>query len=115
MEIDVDYQTISVTTLTLNGRLDALEAGGLRAALSASVEAGKNRIVVDLSVVEFVDSAGLAALVKGMKDARSAGGDVKLVMPASADARRVFELTRFDRVFEIGDSADELTAAWMPA
>lgn len=113
MDIAIQDQSISITTFALSGRLDALEAGGLREALTASVEAGKNRIIVDLSIVDFVDSAGLAALVKGMKDARAAGGDVKLVMPASADARRVFELTRFDQVFETADSPEGLVNSWV--
>jgi anti-sigma B factor antagonist len=58
---------------------------------------------VDLSAVVFVDSAGLAALVRGLKDARLAGGDLRLVRPGADEAMRVFRLTRFDRVFELLD------------
>ena len=80
--------------------------------LSEAVAEGKACIAVDLSELEFVDSAGLAALVKGMKGAREAGGDLKLVAPRSADAMRVFELTRFDRVFVMADDLTDLVESW---
>ncbi len=112
MEILTGSHERAVTTMALDGRLDALEAGQLRGILSETIERGDVNIAIDLSAVDFVDSAGLAALVKGMKDARQAGGDVKLVAPKSADAMRVFELTRFDRVFEMASELSSLVEKW---
>ncbi len=103
---------MTISTVELTGRLDALEAGPLREMITAHLRIGKRRIVVDLSKVEFVDSAGLAALVKGMKDARSQGGDLRLVSPISPDAMRVFELTRFDRVFSMSASTADALRNW---
>lgn len=102
----------SPVAIAITGRLDALEASGLRATLGALIEAGTIRIVVDLSDADFVDSAGLAALVKYMKDARTLGGDLRLVRSRSADANRVFALTKFDEVFVMADDPDELIASW---
>ena len=99
-------------TVTLEGRLDALEAAPLRALLSDAILDGQINIAIDLSAVEFVDSAGLAALVKGMKETRRAGGDLKLVSPRSADAMRVFELTKFDQVFTMAPDAKSLLQDW---
>ncbi len=98
----------SLMTVTLDGRLDALEAAPLRAILTDAIIDGQIDIIIDLSNVEFVDSAGLAALVKAMKDARRAGGDVRLVSPKAADAVRVFELTKFDKVFTMGLDVETL-------
>lgn len=108
MKVQSETRTVAVEIISLTGRLDALEAGGLRDVLGNLVAAGTIQIVVDLSDVEFVDSAGLAALVKGMKDARSAGGDLRLVRSQNSDAQRVFSLTKFDKVFEMADDLDEL-------
>lgn len=103
---------MTIATVELSGRLDALEAAPLREILSGHLQIGKRRIVVDLSTVDFVDSAGLAALVKGMKDARSEGGDLRLVAPTNPDALRVFELTRFDKVFTMSDSLENALVNW---
>ena len=115
MQIVAAQLASHISTFTLEGRLDALKAGELRETLQSSISTGNVRIAVDLSELEFVDSAGLAALVKAMKDARSVGGDVKLVLPESAVARRVFELTRFDEVFDTCESVEALAESWIRA
>ena len=112
MDIVTGSHQISVTTVVLDGRLDALEAAPLRQVLQEHIAAGEMHLAVDLAAVEFVDSAGLAALVKGMKDARSAGGDLRLVAPTAPDAFRVFELTKFDKVFSMAPDLPTLLAQW---
>lgn len=112
MDILTNSTEVSVTVITLSGRLDALEAGPLRETLQGQLDAGLSNLAVDLSDVDFVDSAGLAALVKGMKGARSLDGDLRLVKPVSADAMRIFELTKFTDVFVMVDSLDDLTQRW---
>jgi len=112
MDMSEETLEIRILTLRVDGRLDAMGAVGLRDRLERAIADGINRIVVDLSVTDFVDSAGLAALAKGMKDARSEGGDLRLVSPRSGIALRVFQLTRFDQVFEMGQSVDQLIEGW---
>ena len=63
----------------------------------------------DLSSVEFIDSAGLAALISGMKRARSQGGDLCLVPPTHPGAIRIFELTCLADVFNYVDRGQEST------
>lgn len=90
------------------GRLNMVAAPGLRAQLHSLVREGKNRVVVDLSAVEAIDSSGLGALISGLKAARQAGGDLRIATP-SEQARAVLELTNLDRVLksqEPQDSAD---------
>lgn len=113
MKISTEQHTLAATVLELSGRLDALEAPALRQQLESLTDAdGPALIVVDLSNVEFVDSAGLAALVKGMKNARQSGGDLRLVSPSNSDAMRVFQLTKFDKVFAMSDTAAEAMRGW---
>lgn len=112
MNVSTETHERPVHVVTLSGRLDALEAGPLRELLGSYAANNEHNVIVDLRHVEFVDSAGLAALVKGMKDARDQGGDVRLVRPTAADAERVFSLTRFDQVFVIADTPAELLANW---
>lgn len=90
--------------LTVEDRLDAPNAPEVRAHLDQLLGEGHHNIVVNLAGVSFVDSAGLAALVRGMKGARQVGGDLRLVRPSTQEAFRVFELTKFDEVFEFVES-----------
>ena len=99
-----DVGTAPSATVVLVGRLDAVEAPALRAVLTRVLDAGVATVVIDLVDVGFVDSAGLAALVRARRDARAAGGDVVLVRPADDNALRVFRLTQFDEVFQMVDA-----------
>ncbi len=88
--------------IQLNGRVDALEAGKLKTELEKHIDPG-NKILVDLTDVEFLDSSGLAVLVKCWRTQTSEGGTLSVVLPAAEVARRVFDLTGFDQVFDIVD------------
>jgi anti-sigma B factor antagonist len=46
-------------------------------------------------------------LVSALKQARQQGGDVKLVWPREEAARRILRLTRFNRVFDLAETANE--------
>jgi len=89
--------------VTVSGRIDAVEAPELREefdrVLAGVIEAGRTGILVDLSRVVFIDSAGLAALVRLRRGCLASSIMLTLVRPVSEDAMRVFRLTRFDEVF----------------
>ena len=112
MTISKAEASMRVINLKIEGRLDALEAPGLREAIGEQLSIGPTSLIIDLSEVEFVDSAGLAALVKGMKDSRRGGGDLRIVSPAAEDAMRVFKLTRFDKVFAMFDTLEAAQRGW---
>jgi anti-sigma B factor antagonist len=86
--------------LLLSGRLDAAHAESLKCALKRIIDSGSVYVVVDLADVPFIDSAGLSALVFGLKLARRAGGDVMLagVQPQTLT---VLSLTMLDKVFTV--------------
>jgi anti-sigma B factor antagonist len=106
MDINIrrDGKTVIIE---LQGRFDARTAPPLKQRLSALVEEGNARIVVNMSAIDFVDSTGLATLVSGMKRCRQSGGDLKLIA-LQRPVRTIFELTRLDKAFDI--LPDEATA-----
>jgi anti-sigma B factor antagonist len=83
--------------IRLAGDLDLGTAAQLKLAVDAYARTGQT-ITVDLREVWFIDSMGLAALVRARHRALARGGSLQLVPPPAA-TRRVFELTHLDRVF----------------
>ena len=77
MEIGIS-EADGATVVELSGELDGGAADELRQALSALLDQGRARLVVDLEGVPYVESRGLSALVTAMKRARALGGDLKL-------------------------------------
>lgn len=102
MDIHVHEQDSEVS-LVLEGRFDAHEVGGFKTIIDDHLTRGICHFRVELAEVNFVDSTGLAALVRAMKRARERGGDVVLVRP-SDPVRVILELTCLDVAFVIVDA-----------
>jgi anti-sigma B factor antagonist len=97
----MDFTTQNVDDLIAvirgEGRLNMVSAPDLRSAVAEAVAAGRPRVVVDLSGVEFMDSSGLGALVGCLKTTRQAGGDLRIAAP-SEQVTMVLELSNLDRI-----------------
>lgn len=106
MEISCKSVSPNVNVVTLNGALNARSAEEAKQTFRNLVEDGVTQVVVDLNEVPFIDSSGLAALVSGLKTLGGEAANLKLAAPQS-QAKLLFELTMFDRVFEIHDSVDD--------
>lgn len=89
--------------------LDAALAGPLRDGVTARIEAGTERVVINLSGVELLDSTGLGALVSCRKKLGAQGN----VCLCHVDPRvvNVLRLTRMDRVFRVVATEDDAVAA----
>ena len=107
MNIQDSRSTFHIVTVSPRERIDVMCAPELRSRLKEYIDAGDNNLVIDLSCVPFLDSAGMAVLVNALKRARLAGGDVKLVWPQTEAPRRVLHLTKSDRIFDMPSSADD--------
>jgi anti-sigma B factor antagonist len=83
--------------IRLAGALDLATASQLKQAVDAYARTGQT-VTIDLRDVTFIDSMGLAALVRARHRALARGGSLQLVAPSAATLR-VFELSRLDRVF----------------
>ena len=65
--------------LRVHGEVDMASAPELRRQLVGLVDAGRPHIVVDLELVEFMDSTGLGVLIGGVRRTRASGGDLRIV------------------------------------
>lgn len=80
-------------------RIDAAIAISFKDHMRALTDTAPDRIVLDMTRVDFIDSSGLGAIVAAMKHA-SPERRVELA-GLSASVKKVFSLTRMDTVFTI--------------
>lgn len=107
MDISVEATSSpTVRVISLDGALNARSAEEAKQTFRNLVEQDVEKVIVNLQNVPFIDSSGLAALVSGLKTLGGEASNLKLAAPQS-QARLLFELTMFDRVFEIHDSVEE--------
>ena len=68
--------------------------------------ASEPKLLIDMSEVPFVDSAGLGALIGGIRRAREAGGDVAVCCNRPTLVR-LLHTTGFDRIVTVTDTVAE--------
>ncbi len=110
MEIET-LKSGTVTIVVLSGEVDTTTVADLHVVFDDLVARGEQNYVIDLERVTFMDSSGLAALAKLYKRIRIGHGDVRLCR-LQPDMRRIIELTRFDRVFDIFEERDAAVASF---
>lgn len=98
MEIE-RKQLKRVDYLTVRGRVDGSTAPLLDAALREGLQHGRYKIVVDLSGVEFISSAGLKTLISVRNQARRFNRGDLVLTNVPQRIQGVLELTGLDQVF----------------
>jgi len=86
--------------LPLKGEIDLHISPSVTASLNTMIEKKPRRLVVDLSDVTYIDSAGLAALIEAMQKVEGYGGKF-LLAGLQETVRSIFEISRLDQVFQI--------------
>lgn len=86
------------TLLRIEGTLDAASAPDLRPTLDTLVAEGRTAIVVDLSMLELIDSSGVGVIVALYKRIKALGGDVRIV-GVRDQPLAILRLLRMDRIF----------------
>ena len=92
-----------VVTVTVVGEVDTFTAPVLRSTLDSQLEQQPRELVIDLSGVQFLGSAGLAVLVETQKSSRSRDVGLRLIASTRA-VTRPLEVTGLIDLFTIADS-----------
>jgi anti-sigma B factor antagonist len=90
------------------GELDAFTVSQFRQSLSEL--ASNHRLLIDMSRVPFVDSAGLGALIGGIRRTRELGGDVAVACNRPTLVR-LLKTTGFDRIVTVAETVEEAAQA----
>jgi anti-sigma B factor antagonist len=93
----------------LGGELDLYNAPAVREALAQATAGSPQRVVVDLSEVEFIDSTALGVLI----EARTKLNNQRAFLLAAPglETRRALEISGLDRHFTVHDSVSEALVA----
>ncbi len=102
-ELDARTNAISV-----EGELDLATAPRLKWMLIDAIHAGRDRLVLDLSLTTFMDSTALGVLVVVNKNL-DAGARLAIACPRS-NVWKIFELSGMDEIFAIYQTFDEALA-----
>ncbi len=103
LEVRLDV-TNGYTVCRPVGELDAYSAPGLRESMALLTSVPE--VVVDLSEVPFIDSAGLVALVAGIRRVRDGGGRI-VVCSAQRQVQKLLGVVGFGTVVDVARNLDE--------
>jgi anti-sigma B factor antagonist len=107
LEIDVE-EAEGHTVCRPKGEVDAYTVGQFRESLGELAET--TRLIIDLSEVPFMDSAGLGALIGGIRKVRDNDGDVAVACDRPT-LTRLLHTTGFDRIVPVSESIPDAIAA----
>ena len=100
-----------VPVARIEGEIDISNAQELGDALLDSVSNASPGLVVDLSGVRYLDSAGVHLLLRVAGQLRMRRQELRAVAPADAPLRSVLGLTAADRTVPLHERADDAVAA----
>ncbi len=104
--VDDDTHVIAV-----RGEFDLGTASAFSEPLLAALDAGKTKVVADLTEVVFIGSNGLATLLDGLRRLTRWGGRMAIVA-ANPTVLRMFEITRSDTTFAIYPDRERALASF---
>lgn len=102
-----------VRVLTCHGAM--LLGGGaeeLAGAFERALSGAGRGIVLDLTKLGYLDSAGVGAVIACSKQAADAGTVMKVAVAPGGPVRRIFEVTQLERGFEVFDDPDAAAASF---
>jgi anti-sigma B factor antagonist len=109
-EVDrVDRSEISI--LRLKGFLDAHTAPNFEQAIQELIEDNRYKIVISMSDLSYISSAGLGVFMGFIEEIRDKNGDIKLTN-MSEKVYKVFDLLGFPALYQIFKEEAEAEEAY---
>lgn len=112
LEIE-EHQVEGVTVLALKGRITVGEVTPVREKITQLLAEGRNKIVLDLANVDYIDSTGLGNLVISYTQVKKTDGALKLL---NLNKRNVelLALTRLHTIFEVFAQETDAVNSFFP-
>ena len=91
-----------IIIFSINGRIDTQGAMALESVLYEALQAGKHKMVLDVTNVRYINSSALRTFADVLTENRSNDGDLFLV-GLQDRIKRVFQIIGFDKFFVFYD------------
>lgn len=103
--------TDSVVILAITGDLDSFSVAYLKEHLKKLFNNDQHRIIIDLSSVDFIDSAGLGHLVSCLKVCMHNSGDLLLAGPNDS-IKDLLRITKLMDIFKVFDTVEDASTSF---
>lgn len=111
-EVKVGDLENGVRTISVHGELDLSTAPDLEGPLDEALNSGEGSLLIDLSHCEFIDSTGIALIVRAWQRLDSGeNGRVLVICSQNDQVRRVLEITGLELSIPVHLTRDEAIAA----
>ncbi|MBL7069440.1 MAG: STAS domain-containing protein [Candidatus Omnitrophica bacterium] len=95
----------------VEGEIDINTAVQLKKAFDKLIREKRDKIVISMEKVSYIDSSGLATLVELLKNFRKYGARMKLA-GLTAKVKSLFEITKLEKLFDILEKEEEAIKAF---
>jgi anti-sigma B factor antagonist len=95
-----------VQILKISGYLDGHTFVELEQHIDQIFKGGSHRLVIDLSELTYIASAGVGVFINAQHQARKAGGNLQLVNPTQS-VREIFGILGLETIFTIHATVDQ--------
>lgn len=104
IKIEKINNIVHITFMT--DELGASESDSVRVELEAIVQQGFKKLIIDLSGINFITSLFIATIITISQRVRLQNGDIK-ICSVRTNVKKIFEITRLDKVFDIYDTYEK--------
>lgn len=105
-KFEIEQKNSFAKVLLKGSLMDKTQATPLLQEVEKLVTSGTNRIVIDLTHMDYMNSSGLNMLVNILTKTRTKGGDI-VVTNVSEKVKQLFLITKLNTLFTITDSLEE--------
>jgi anti-sigma B factor antagonist len=111
MDLDI-RQKDGICFLKIKGKLKfGTDVTAFDKAVQDALGGGATKLIFDFSEVPMIDSSGIGSVVGALRNAKEAGGDVRLVSPSSF-VERTFKMVGILRLFQVFSTEEEAIASY---
>jgi anti-anti-sigma factor len=103
-----------VVVARLSGEVDLSNAGGVESAIAEATPNHAVGLILDVSALDYMDSAGIHLIYKLREKLRARGQILRLVIPAESPASDALRLAGVSQAVETAQTLDAALAAFNP-
>lgn len=110
-QIQTERMQNGVAVVLVKGFLDAYTYENFEKSINDLFEAGTYRIIVDLSELQYISSAGAGVFIGAIGTAQENKGNIVILRP-TANVREVFELLGLTQIFTFSETREDAVKAF---